>query len=68
MLDIEFSTDFWRKRGLEGRKSLSSTEIPKISEKEVITKTTVIVKIRCPFCHNLYDETLDKCPHCGAQG
>jgi len=26
----------------------------------------VIIKIRCPYCKNVYDETLDKCPHCGA--
>lgn len=24
-----------------------------------------IVKIRCPYCGNLYDQTLDNCPHCG---
>ena len=22
------------------------------------------MKIRCPYCDNLYDEKLDKCPHC----
>jgi hypothetical protein len=34
-----------------------------VKEKEVI-KEKVIVKIRCSYCRNLYDETLDKCPHC----
>jgi hypothetical protein len=32
---------------------------------EVIQKQ-VIVKIRCSYCGTLYDETLDKCPNCGA--
>jgi hypothetical protein len=36
-------------------------------EREVIREKEVIVKIRCSYCHNLYDETLDKCPHCGAK-
>jgi hypothetical protein len=34
--------------------------------KEIVKEKEVIVKIRCSYCHNLYDETLDKCPHCGA--
>jgi len=36
-------------------------------EKEVIREKVVIVKIRCSNCRNLYDETLDKCPHCGSK-
>lgn len=32
---------------------------------EVIQKE-VVVKIRCSYCGTLYDETLDKCPNCGA--
>jgi len=27
----------------------------------------VVVKIRCPYCNNLFDETLDKCPYCGGK-
>lgn len=27
----------------------------------------VIMKIRCPYCDFLYDETLDKCPQCGGR-
>lgn len=34
-----------------------------IREKEIIRE---IVKIRCRHCGNLYLETLDKCPSCGA--
>jgi hypothetical protein len=37
---------------------------PAVIEKEIIRE---IVKIRCPYCNNLYDEKLDKCPHCGAK-
>jgi len=35
-----------------------------IREKEIIRE---IVKIRCQYCGNLYDETLDNCPHCGGK-
>ena len=34
--------------------------------REVI-QTEVVVKIRCSYCGTLYDETLDKCPNCGAK-
>jgi len=33
-----------------------------VVEREIIHE---IVKVRCPYCGNLYDETEDKCPHCG---
>ncbi len=33
--------------------------------KEIIKEKQVVVKIRCPYCKNLYEETYDKCPHCG---
>jgi len=35
-----------------------------IKEREIIRE---IVKIRCPYCNNLYDETEDKCPNCGGR-
>jgi len=35
-----------------------------ITQKEIIRE---VVKIRCPYCNGLYDETLDTCPHCGAK-
>ena len=38
-----------------------------VREKEIIREKEVIVKIRCPYCKNLFNETLDKCPHCGAR-
>jgi DNA-directed RNA polymerase subunit RPC12/RpoP len=37
---------------------------PVVTQKEIIHE---VVKIRCPYCHGLYDETLDKCPNCGAK-
>ncbi len=40
----------------------TSENQPIVKEKEIIRE---IVKIRCPYCGNLYDEKLDKCPHCG---
>jgi len=33
-----------------------------LKEKEIVKE--VIVKVRCPYCQSLYDETLDKCPYC----
>lgn len=36
-------------------------------EKEIIRQKEVIIKIRCSYCKGLFNETLDKCPHCGAK-
>lgn len=36
-----------------------------LKEKEIVKE--VIVKVRCPYCQSLYDETLDKCPYCGGK-
>jgi len=35
--------------------------------KEELKEEKVIVKIRCQSCNNLFDETLDNCPHCGVK-
>jgi hypothetical protein len=40
----------------------TSPNHPPVEEREIIRE---IVKIRCPYCGNLYDETEDKCPNCG---
>jgi flagellar basal body-associated protein FliL len=40
----------------------SSEAQPIVKEKEIIRE---VVKIRCSYCGNLYDENLDKCPYCG---
>ena len=38
-----------------------------IREREIIREKEVIVKIRCPYCKTTFNETLDKCPNCGAR-
>ena len=35
-----------------------------VREREIIKE---IVKIRCQYCNNLYDEKYDKCPYCGGK-
>jgi flagellar basal body-associated protein FliL len=40
----------------------SSEAQPIVKEKEIIRE---VVKIRCSYCGNLYDENQDKCPYCG---
>jgi Na+-transporting methylmalonyl-CoA/oxaloacetate decarboxylase gamma subunit len=42
----------------------SGEEAALVKERETIRE---IVKIRCPYCSNLYDEKHDKCPHCGGK-
>jgi len=49
-----------RKGEVEG----SSAKSEVIREKEVIRE---IVKVRCRYCGQLYEERLDKCPHCGGK-
>jgi hypothetical protein len=34
-------------------------------EKTVIKE---VVKIRCPYCRSLYDQSHDRCPYCGGTG
>ncbi len=56
----------WDKAG-DCRRMANPSHDEKIVTKEIIKEKQVIVKIRCPYCKNLYEETLDKCPHCGAR-
>jgi len=35
-----------------------------VKEREIIREN---IKIRCPYCNNLYDERYDNCPHCGGK-
>jgi Zn ribbon nucleic-acid-binding protein len=71
LLKDEHPPDFWKSMGLSGHRiqvpppPMTPTSTAK--EKEIITKKEVIIKIRCPYCKNLYDETLDKCPRCGGK-
>ena len=55
---------FWLRMALETKK-VPPTE--KKITKEIIREKEVIIKIRCQYCSHVYDETLDKCPHCGGR-
>jgi len=52
------------KSGREALGDADSDDHVIVKEREIIRE---IVKIRCSYCGNLYDETLDKCPHCGGK-
>lgn len=69
MLESELGTinTFFAMGSFESRvESLKSSEPPTYT-KEIIKEKEVIVKIRCEYCRNTYDEILDQCPHCGAK-
>jgi predicted Zn-ribbon and HTH transcriptional regulator len=58
----EISDEIVRSQGQEGPASQAVVrEVYK--EREVIRE---IVKIRCRHCGTLFEEKLDRCPHCGA--
>lgn len=65
----------WLKMAQNARKILPRADQPSrtkdkevvTKEKEIVREKEVIVKVRCSYCHNPYDETLDTCPHCGAK-
>jgi hypothetical protein len=61
LLNVEHPLGFWQRLALLG---LKERQEKVIKEREVIVKE--IVKIRCSYCHKLYDESFDKCPNCGA--
>jgi hypothetical protein len=60
-IGIHISNDKWYHKACADKMEHERSHSP-IIEKETIKE---IVKIRCPFCANLYDEKIDKCPHCG---
>jgi len=50
---------------MKGRNPKQQEIVPTvIKEREIIKE---IVKIRCPYCNDLYNETEDKCPNCGGK-
>jgi tRNA(Ile2) C34 agmatinyltransferase TiaS len=57
--------EMWDKAGECRRREKNNFDNTPIA-KEIIKEKQVIVKIRCPYCKNLYEETYDKCPYCGA--
>jgi hypothetical protein len=55
----------YQKKAMAGE--LVGKEEQIVKEKEIVREKEVIVKVRCSYCNNLYDETLDRCPHCGGR-
>jgi DNA-directed RNA polymerase subunit RPC12/RpoP len=45
----------------------SAVEYSPTVVKEIIKETKLVVKVRCQYCSHLYNEVLDKCPHCGGR-
>lgn len=71
LFGIKHKPEFWRdlslKNSFKKKQVQSKTELvnhPTVTE--IIKEKQVIIKIRCPYCHKTYEETLDKCPNCGA--
>jgi hypothetical protein len=50
--------------GSSEQNSSSLPNQPEVREREIIRE---IVKIRCPYCGQLYNQIEDKCPNCGAK-
>ena len=68
-LGIKHKAEFWRDLALKNQKQkqpLPETNTETATVREIIKEKVVIVKIRCPYCHKLYDETSNTCPNCGA--
>jgi len=62
---ISIGLSLWRMfRSRNYADETSSEGQPAVQEKVVVRE---VVKVRCSYCGNLYDETLDKCPYCGAR-
>ena len=69
LLGIRYKPEFWREMALNNSKQKRKIETDaadKTSIREIIKEKEVIIKVRCPYCHKLYDETANTCPHCGA--
>ena len=45
----------------------SAKQVPPQVPQSVVVREVVTVKVRCSYCGTLYDETLDRCPNCGAK-
>jgi DNA-directed RNA polymerase subunit RPC12/RpoP len=68
LIVLSFAFNFWRmiKSGKAQDQIYAQPTQPQppVAEKEIIRE---IVKIRCPYCGNLYDEDQNNCPNCGAK-
>lgn len=67
LLEKKNEPEFWQQMALKGRRSIKEKPKQAVKEKEVIREKEIIIKVRCPYCKKLYDETLDTCPHCGGK-
>jgi transposase len=60
---------FLASRSIRSRnKSLLPPPPPQMQQQTIreVVRKEVIVKVRCSYCGAQFDETLDKCPNCGA--
>jgi DNA-directed RNA polymerase subunit RPC12/RpoP len=66
LIVASFVLSFWRsmKAGSSVENQVFSQPQQPVTEKEVIRE---VIKIRCPYCGSLYDESLTACPTCGAK-
>jgi hypothetical protein len=62
LIGVKKPPHFWLERAIKGRKASRKTDY---TSKVVKIVKEVIVKVRCPYCQQLYDETLDGCSYCG---
>jgi hypothetical protein len=53
------------RRVTELKSKIGASDLEEDSVKEIIKEKEIIVKVRCSHCANLYDATLNRCPHCG---
>jgi rubrerythrin len=56
---------FRSRRDMPQSRQLLDTQQQVVGEE--MAKKEAIVKVRCSYCGNQFDETLDKCPYCGAK-
>ena len=63
-INKELSPNFWRKMASHKQKNKPRDTVV-LKEREVVRE--VVVKVRCPYCGNLFDEIKDRCPHCGGK-
>ncbi len=58
-------------RAFRSRRDIPQSRQPLGTQQRVVgeemAKKEIIVKVRCSYCGNQFDESLDKCPYCGAK-
>ena len=77
LLGIEYNPNIWLEKAVKRQENEKETEdinidrirrpnLEKTIVREIVKEKEVIVKIRCPYCHKVYDETIDKWSNCSA--